>query len=124
MVLVDTSVWISHFRKKCGHLIGLLNNAEVATHPFVIGELACGRLKNRAEILSLFRSLHATPAVSDEELLHFIEVQRLMGRGIGLIDVHLLASAVLARVPLWTYDRRLAAVAGEMKIGYAPLESR
>ena len=124
MVLVDTSVWISHFRKKCDHLIRLLNNGGVATHPFVIGEIACRRLKNREEILSLLRSLHATVAVSDEELLHFIEVRRLMGKGIGLIDVHLLAAAVVARVPLWTYDRKLAAVAGEMEIGYVPLESR
>lgn len=107
MILVDTSVWVDHLRRGNAALTGLLTGAEVACHPFVVGELAGGNLRNRLEVLSLLQSLPSTPEVGHEELLRFVERHRLMGRGLGLIDVHLLASSRLAAIPLWTLDRRL-----------------
>jgi len=107
VVLVDTSVWVDHLRRGSHDLTALLSAAEVACHPFVVGELACGNLKNRSEILSLLQSLPSVPEVANEELLRFVERHRLMGRGLGLIDAHLLAAAKLATIPLWTLDKRL-----------------
>ena len=107
MVLVDTSVWVDHLRRGSPDLTALLSDAEVACHPFVVGELACGNLRNRSEILSLLQSLPSVPEVANEELLLFVERHRLMGRGLGLIDAHLLAAAQLAAIPLWTLDGRL-----------------
>ncbi len=108
MLLVDTSVWGDHLRRGDGALEDLLRHGEVVCHPFVIGELACGGMRNRQEILALLRALPSLPKVEDEELLLFIEHHRLMGQGLGLIDAHLLASCMLANVPLWTRDARLA----------------
>ncbi len=119
MVLVDTSVWISHFNKGNSSLADLLSGGMIACHPFVIGELACGRLKNRKEILSLLWTLFRVQEASHEEVFQFIETHGLMGTGIGLIDVHLLASALLTRVSLWTYDRKLRKAAEQLKISYA-----
>lgn len=86
-------------------------------HPFILGELACGNLKNRIEVLGLLHDLPAAPSASDSEILNFIERRKLMGRGIGYIDVHLLASVALAgKARLWTHDKRLAAVAAELKL--------
>ena len=118
MVLVDTSIWIDHLKKGNVHLEKLLLDIEVACHPFIIGELACGNLKNRTEILSLLHSLPQTPAVEDDEILLFIEKNKLMGMGIGLIDVHLLASARLADIPLWTRDKRLLNVSVSLQVAY------
>ena len=117
MVLVDTSVWIEHFRKTSTRLAGLLDDGEVAIHPFVIGELACGNLANRKEILSLLHSLPAVQRVEDDEVLFFIEQHSLAGRGLGLIDVHLLASSKMSEHPLWTKDKRLTAAAKELGLG-------
>ncbi len=118
MVLVDTSVWIDHLRGTDSRLAGLLEDGAVAVHPFVIGELACGTLANRAQILSLLDSLPSTQRVEDGELLYFIDQQTLHGRGLGLIDMHLLASSYLAGQFLWSNDRRLKAVAIEMGIDF------
>ncbi|MDA0989666.1 MAG: type II toxin-antitoxin system VapC family toxin [Verrucomicrobia bacterium] len=118
MVLVDTSVWIDHLRKRSPRLAGLLDDGEVATHPFVIGELACGNLVNRKEILSLLHSLPAVARVKDEEILFFIEQHPLAGRGLGLIDVHLLASSKLSEHPLWTKDKRLTSAAEALGLGF------
>jgi len=114
MVLVDTSVWIDHLRKTSCRLAGLLEDGEVAIHPFVIGELACGNLANRKEILSLLHSLPEVQRVEDDEILFFIEQHSLAGRGLGQIDVHLLASSMIAAYPLWTKDKRLTAAAAEL----------
>lgn len=111
MILVDTSVWVDHLREGDEELAKRLHADEVACHPFVIGELACGRLRNRSELLALLSALPALPKVADEEALAFIEDHGLMGRGIGLIDIHLLASCMLAGVGLWTRDRSLARAA-------------
>jgi len=120
MVLVDTSVWVDHLRRGDARLAELLDADEVACHPFVIGELACGRIRNRDEILSLLAALLSLPKAADDEVLAFIERRGLMARGLGFIDVHLLAACALANVPLWTRDSRLAAVADGLGLSPAP----
>ena len=115
MILVDTSVWIDHLRQGDPDLVRALEAGEVLAHPFVVGELACGNLKNRAEFLKLLRAMPQAPVATDAEALAFIDGRALMGRGIGYLDVHLLASVVLAAgATLWTRDKRLAAVAQEL----------
>jgi hypothetical protein len=118
MVLVDTNIWIDHFRKTDPRLVALLNTGSVVCHPFIIGELAAGNLKNRVEILSLFKALPKVPVVESHEYLTFIDSQGLMGKGLSFVDIHLLASAVLARVPLWTGDKRLALAAKSQGVGF------
>ncbi len=119
MVLVDTSVWVHHFRSSESQLISLLNNSEVMIHPFIMGELACGNLRNRREILSLLNSLTSTDILDPNDVLFFIEKNSLMGKGVGLIDVHLLAAAKLENVPLWTNDKNLATLAKKLDLGYS-----
>ena len=119
MILVDTSVWIDHLRSGEPALATALEGGQVLMHPFVLGELACGNLKNRGEVLRLLGALPAAPIATDPEVLGLIERRALMGRGIGYIDVHLLASAALADLGrLWTRDRRLAAVAAELELTF------
>ena len=114
MVLVDTSVWVDHLKRHDDALAALLEAGEVACHSFVVGELACGGIQNRREILSLLSALPSLSKAEDDEVLLFIDRHRLMGRGLGLIDVHLLASCMLAGVPLWTRDAKLASAAAEL----------
>lgn len=111
MILVDTSVWVEHLRRGRVELSRLLDAAQVVCHPFVIGELACGSLRSRHEVLSLLGELTPAPVADHAEVLALVENRRLMGRGIGWIDAHLLASSVLAGAWLWTLDQRLAAIA-------------
>ena len=111
MVLVDTSVWVDHFRRGNPQLEGLLEAAAVVCHPFIVGELACGSLKNRAEILALLSALPQTPLVEHHEALTFIDAERLYSRGLGWIDIHLLASARLAACRLWSLDKALQSAA-------------
>ena len=118
MVLIYTSVWVSHLRHGNRQLENLLMDAEVMCHPFIIGELACGNLKNRNEILSLLKSLPQTPAIDSDEFMVFIERNQLMGSGIGFVDVHLLASARLANIPIWTTDKRLKSAATKLDLSY------
>ena len=118
MVLIDSSVWIDHFKRSNPDLSHLLENQQVCMHPFVIGELACGGFKNRKEILSLLHALPNCSCVDNDEVLFFIEQHQLMGRGIGLIDLHLLASCIIEGHRLWSSDRRLKAVAALLRIGY------
>ena len=115
MILVDTSVWIDHLRSGSRELELLLNNNQVLMHPFVLGELACGNLERRTELLSLIGSLPPAPVSTDDEALFFIDRHRLMGKGIGYIDVHLLASVSLAKpASLLTHDKRLGRIAAEL----------
>ena len=107
MILVDTSVWIDHFRTDRSKLGNLLSQTQVMVHPFVIGELACGNLKNRAPILGDLEALPAAVTATHEEVLRLVEVRRLGGLGIGWIDAHLLASAILSKCQLWTLDTKL-----------------
>jgi predicted nucleic acid-binding protein len=108
MILVDTSVWIHHFRSGNTRLRELLQEGEVATHPMVLGELACGNPVKRAETLRLLGHLPRIPQAPDHLVLQSIESRRLFGKGIGWIDAHLLTASLLSSVPLWTLDRRLA----------------
>jgi predicted nucleic acid-binding protein len=119
VILVDTSVWIDHFRSGNAQLIELLNSLQVLIHPFVIGELACGNLRKRRDILTYLGNLPAASTATDKEALFFIENKSLMGRGIGYIDTHLLASASLSgQAQLWTMDRRLKSIAAELELNY------
>jgi len=111
VILVDTSVWVEHLRRGLPRLATLLQDGEVLIHPWVIGELACGNLSNRRQVLELLQGLPAATVASAAEVLLQIERDQLMGRGIGYVDAHLLASARLSHGRLWTDDRRLAAVA-------------
>ena len=118
MVLVDTSVWVSHLRDGNTELANLLNDERVLCHPLIVGELACGNLKDRAIILSFLQLLPMSIQAEHEEALSFIENNHLMGKGIGYVDVHLIASAVLMGVPIWTLDKKLAQVADGLQIKY------
>jgi predicted nucleic acid-binding protein len=119
VILVDTSVWIDHLSSGEPALATALEGGQVLMHHFVLGELACGNLKNRVEVLRLLRGLPAAPTATDPEVLGLIERRALMGRGIGYIDVHLLASVALAGVGrMWTRDRRLVAVAQELELAF------
>ena len=117
MILIDTSVWIAHFKKGVLHLKELLMDADVGIHPYIIGELACGNLKNRKEILSLLNELPKTENIEHQEILSFIENNRLMGSGIGLIDVHILASSILSNALLWTFDKKLENISIKLSPG-------
>lgn len=116
MILVDTSVWVDHLRAADRQLAGLLLGEAVLCHPFVVGELACGPLNRRSEILGLLRHLPQAPVVEHEEVLAFVEANALMGSGLGWVDVHLLASATLAGERFWTRDRRLAQAARRLGV--------
>ena len=116
MVLVDTSVWVDHFRRTEGLLRDLLASGQVVTHPFVIGELSCGHLRHRDQILSLLQALPQAQLAVHEEVLHLINSKKLYGKGLGWIDAHLLASSLLSHTGLWTKDRHLAAVARTLRI--------
>jgi predicted nucleic acid-binding protein len=118
MVIVDTSIWVSHLRQGSRQLEKLLMDAEVMSHPFIIGELACGNLKNRNEIMSLLQSLPMAPTIEFDEFLFFIDRNHLMGKGVGFVDVHLLASAQLMGILLWTADKRLKSAADLLELSF------
>jgi len=116
VVLVDTSVWVAHLRYGEVGLEALLDEGHVVCHAFIIGELACGNLKNRVEILSLLCTLPMASQAEHEEVMQFIENHSLMGKGSGYIDIHLLASDVLTRVPIWTLDKKLIDVSSNQPV--------
>jgi predicted nucleic acid-binding protein len=118
MVLVDTSVWVEHFRSGNIGLENLLNEGHVVCHIFIVGELACGNLSNRSEILSLLEALPLANHAEHEEMMHLIENYSLMGKGLGYIDMHLLVSAALTKVPIWTLDRKLKEVSSKLGLEY------
>jgi predicted nucleic acid-binding protein len=119
-MLVDTSVWVDHFRRRNRALSARLDATQVWTHEFVIGELACGNLSRRREILSSLAALPHAPLADHDEVLRLISDRHLMGKGLGWIDVHLLAAALNAGLWFWTLDKRLAAVAVGLGIAPAP----
>jgi predicted nucleic acid-binding protein len=117
VILVDTSVWIDHLRRGDRDLASALEAESVLTHPFVIGELACGSISNRTELLDLIGRLPMPPIATNDEALEFIDIHKLTSKGIGYIDVHLLASTLLLpHARLWTKDRQLASVAKTLGI--------
>jgi predicted nucleic acid-binding protein len=118
VVLVDTSVWVAHLRHGATGLEALLHDGRVVCPPFIAGELACGNLRNRSEIISLLQRLPGAIQAEHQEVMQFIENNGLMGKGLGYIDMHLLAAARLTGAALWTLDKRLNEAA--KKLGLAP----
>ena len=121
MILVDTSVWIDHFRQADRSLVELLNASGALGHPFVTGELALGNLRNREEVLDALQGLPQANVATDNEVLHFINRNAVSGLGIGYVDAHLMASVRLTPgSTLWTRDKRLKAAAGRLGLA-API---
>ena len=118
MILVDTSVWIDHLHATVAPLVDALEREEVVTHPFIIGELACGQLRHRDEMLDLLDALPLALVATDRETRQFIETHQMMREGVGYIDVHLLVSVMLTPAALlWTRDRKLRPIA--LRLGVA-----
>lgn len=119
MILVDTSVWIDHLHESIPELVDALSQSRVLQHPMVIGELSLGQLRDRDEFLGLLANLSSSPVATHDEVAHFVDANTLYGRGLGLVDAHLLASVVLARdAQLWTRDKRLHAAASELGVAW------
>lgn len=119
MILVDTSVWIDHLHKADERLVELLERSDVAHHPMVVGELALGSLRDRQTVLALLADLPAMPVAAHSEVLSFVESNGLYGRGLSLVDAHLLASTILdPGARLWTRDKRLHDAAAELGLEY------
>lgn len=117
MILVDTSVWIDHLRSIDEQLTQLLLRCQVMIHPFVVGELALGNLRQRNEVLSALQNLPQVPVATENEVLAFIEQNGLVGVGIGYIDAHLLAATSLEPgTTLWTRDKRLLSVSARLGV--------
>jgi predicted nucleic acid-binding protein len=117
LMLVDTSVWVDHLAGGDPALAELLEAGEVETHPFVVGELALGHLRRRDGILGYLEALPSVPPAEHEEVLRLVEEGGLAGSGLGWVDAHLLASALIAGTRVWTLDRSLAAAADRLGIG-------
>ena len=115
-MLVDTTVWVDHLRRGDEILVGQLEQSQVSVHPFVIGELACGNLRNRGAILTAITQLPRAPVVAHEAALEFLESRGLAGCGLGWVDVHLLASAVASGDKLLTRDRKMREVAEALSL--------
>lgn len=125
MILVDTSVWVSHLRASDKLLVGLLDAGMVLVHPFVIGEIASGNLRQREVILNALSDLPRANIATDTEILHFINQNALFGCGVGYVDIHLLAAVRLtAGAELWTNDKRLHRVAVQLDLAFTPPRHR
>jgi predicted nucleic acid-binding protein len=119
LILVDTSVWVDHLRRSDPGLVDLLERSAVAMHPFVVGEIACGSLRDRKPLLELLQDLPAAVVADSHEVLQFIERHALHGKGIGYVDVHLLASVALTDgARIWTRDLKLQRVASALGCAY------
>jgi predicted nucleic acid-binding protein len=118
MVLVDTAIWIDHFNFSDHKLEYLLNENDVATHPFVLGELACGNIKSRKLIFTYLNALPSVPEISREEFYLFLDQHRLFGIGLSFIDIHLLASTLISHCQIYTRDKILLASALKLRIAY------
>ncbi len=120
-VLVDTSVWVDHFKQRDEQLVALLEAGQVVCHPYVVVEVACGTPPRRAELIGLLRELESTPVATPEELLELLQRRALFGKGCGFVDLGLLASVLLSnQALLWTRDKRLGALAAECGRAYSP----
>jgi predicted nucleic acid-binding protein len=120
-VLVDSSVWVGHFKQRNEHLVTLLENDMVVCHPYVVAEVACGTPPSRKIIISMLSELESTPVATQQELLAMLDARQLYGRGCGFVDVGLLASALLlGNVLIWTLDKRFELMAGELSMAYRP----
>jgi predicted nucleic acid-binding protein len=121
MVLVDTSVWVDHLRHDNHDLRRMLDSGSVLCHPFVIGELACGNLRNRRMILDLLDALPCALVAQHLEVLRLVEERRLFGQGLGWIDMHLIASALLQNFPLWTLDKALRLAGTKLGVSFGAI---
>jgi hypothetical protein len=118
--LADTSVWVDHLRRGDAKLADALDRGTVVMHLFVVGEIACGSLSDRASILELLHDLPRAIVANSDEVLGYIERHQLHGRGIGYVDAHLLASTALTDgVKLWTHDKRLRTAAVDLGLAHA-----
>lgn len=117
-ILVDTSVWVQHFREGSPKLADLLKDGCVLCHPFIIGELACGEINNRKEVLLLLSRLPEAVQAEHKEVLQFIEKKKLMSQGLGYVDVQLLAAAALSDALIWSTNKKLNAAAQKLKIKF------
>jgi predicted nucleic acid-binding protein len=122
MILVDTAIWIDHFRHGNAHLSDLLMANMVSVHPWIVGELACDNLAQRGWVLGLVRALPQLPVASEEEMMYFLDKHPLAGRGIGYFDMHLLAAATLASARFWATEEAVRNAAGELGVLYEPAE--
>jgi predicted nucleic acid-binding protein len=121
-VLVDTSVWVAHFKQRDERLVALLEAGVVVCHPHVLVEVACGTPPKRQAVIRLLAQLERAAVATHEELLQFIDRHHLQGRGCGFVDLSLLASVLLqGRTLLWTLDKRLETVALELRRCYQPI---
>lgn len=116
MILVDTAIWIDHLQRGSSRLREILLAEEVLSHDFIIGELACGNIKNRRTVMQLLAELPRAPLAEHGEVMHMLESKHLMGKGLGWVDAHLLTSCLLADALFWTTDRRLASAANSLGI--------
>lgn len=118
MVLADTSVWIDHLRNSNSTLIELLKEGKICCHPFIKGELACGNIKNREKFFELLDNQYFINLVTEKEALFFLNKHQLHGKGLGWIDIHLLAASFLNNTKLFTLDKKLSLVATELKVSF------
>lgn len=120
-ILVDTSVWVAHFKQRDDRLVALLEAGLVVCHPYVVVEVACGTPPQRHAVIELLSELEAVPVASPQEVLALVGQRGLHGRGCSFVDMSLLASALLgARTRLWTLDKRLQTLAAELDLAYQP----
>ena len=120
-VLVDTSVWVGHFKHRDERLVALLQAGLVACHPYVVVEVACGTPPHRRDVIDMLGALDSVPIATADELLALLQRRVLFGRGCGFVDLSLLASALLGEQTwVWTLDKRLAAIATELALAYRP----
>ncbi len=117
-VLVDSCVWVGHFRQHNPLLVNMLEDGEIWCHPIVVGELSMGNLKDRQQTIFDLAKLNRPPIATFAETRQMIEARRLWGRGIQWNDARILASAILGQVPLWTFDVRLSEIAKELGVGF------
>ncbi len=117
-LLADTSVWVDHWRSASPRFAALLGEDRIILHPFILGELALGTIPSRSEALRRLGRLRTTSVAQNREVLGLIERTPLWGRGIGWVDAHLLAAALLDRIQLWTLDQQLHAVAQELGVAF------
>ena len=124
MILADTSIWMHHFRQSNAELCTHLMNGQIAMHPFILGELACGNLPKREDTLRDLDHLPHAPPCLDREVRELIESRLLMGKGIGYIDAHLLASSMVSGIDLWTHDKRLLQLASALGCNHTCSDAR
>lgn len=120
-VLVDSSVWVGHFKQRNDHLVALLEAGVVVCHPYIVGELACGTPPARKAIIGMLSELESAPVAAQDELLAMMDVRQLYGRGCGYVDMSLLAAALLSdKISIWTLDKRFELLVTESNLAYRP----